>query len=219
MVAMMELAQTLFELPAFGGLRWGRCLSNRAADAQRQDCRSDEALMRDWQAGDPTSFPVLYSRFADRLFRFVLRMAGSRAEAEEICQETWLAVIDGRARYRPSARFVTYLFSIAQRRSIDRLRRSGRRPSLDPDAAGTASEPDLSPAPPDRIAHNAQNVEALLAAVASLPALQREAFLMQAEGDMSLEEIAEATGSARETVKSRLRYAMRRLRVAMADYR
>lgn len=219
MIAIMELAQTIFELPAFAGPRRGRCLSSPASGSGDPHTRSDETLMQDWQAGDPASFPLLYSRFADRLFRFVLRMAATRAEAEEICQETWLAVIDGRARYRPNARFVTYLFSIAQRRSIDRLRRSGRQAHIEPEDGDTSSQPDQRRGQPDHIAHDAQNAQALLAAIAELPALQREAFLMKAEGDMSLEEIAEATGSAREAVKSRLRYAMRRLRQAMAEFR
>ena len=217
MVAMTELAQTFFELPAFGGLRWGRCLSSQAAAAERPDPRSDETLMREWQAGDPTSFPVLYSRFADRLFRFVLRMAKSRAEAEEICQESWMAVVNGLERYRSDARFVTYLFSIAHRRSIDRRRRDLRHHEEGSDAFDALDLPDEDALAPERIVHSAQNVAALLAAIDELPPLQREAFLMQAEGGLSLDEIATATGAAREAVKSRLRYALRRLRAALGE--
>jgi RNA polymerase sigma-70 factor, ECF subfamily len=194
-------------------------LSTSAADPRMTSMRTDEELMQAWQAGDPAAFGILYSRFSDRLFRFVARMATNRAEAEEICQEAWLAVIDGRARYQPSARFVTYLFSIARRRSVDRLRRHGRQREVlseSHDVESTHDEQDLQP---EEIVDNASNADALIAAIGELPALQREAFLMQVEGEMSLEEIAQATESAREAVKSRLRYAMRRLRSALGASR
>jgi RNA polymerase sigma-70 factor, ECF subfamily len=196
-----------------------RYLSTSATDSRVTSTRSDEELIQSWQAGDPAAFSALYSRFADRLFRFVARMASSRAEAEEICQEAWLAVIDGRTRYQPSARFVTYLFSIARRRSIDRLRRNGRHRELGSESCDVELTQDEETLQPERVADNAHNAGVLIAAISELPALQREAFLMQVEGDMSLDEIALATDSAREAVKSRLRYAMRRLRAALAGNR
>ena len=215
----MEIAQVLWGLSASADQSRSGYLSTSAPDPRVASTQTDEELMQCWQRGDPAAFGVLYSRFADRLFRFVARLASSRAEAEEICQESWLAVIDGRARYQPSARFVTYLFAIAHRRSIDRLRRDGRHREAGPESYDLASIPDEGTLQPEGIAHNEQNASALLAAIAELPVLQREAFLMQAEGGMSLEEIAEATGAARETVKSRLRYASRRLRAALAGRR
>lgn len=215
----MELSLTLDWLGGIGDRSRFAQLSTTASERRDASGQTDEALMHSWQAGDPAAFGVLYSRFADRLFRFVSRTSASRAEAEEICQEAWLAVIEGRERYQPSARFVTYLFSIVQRRSIDRLRHNGRRREVDSVAVDEAAMPESPALLPERIAHTEQNANALLAAIAELPALQREAFLMQAEGEMSLDEIALATGSAREAVKSRLRYAMRRLRAAMANHR
>jgi RNA polymerase sigma-70 factor, ECF subfamily len=191
------------------------CLSTSAADPRMTTSRTDEELMQDWQAGDPAAFGILYSRFSDRLFRFVARMAISRAEAEEICQEAWLAVINGRTRYQPSARFVTYLFSIARRRSVDRLRRHGRQREVMSESYDVESTHGEETLQPEMIVDDACNADALMAAIDELPALQREAFLMQVEGEMSLDEIAQATDSAREAVKSRLRYAMRRLRSAL----
>lgn len=214
--AIMKWAPAPSGFTIFGGESWIRYLSRSGTDLAAAGACSDESLMRRWQAGDPAAFRALYSRFADRLFRFVAQFSASRAEAEEICQETWLAVVDGRARYRSDARFPTYLFSIARRRAIDRLRRAGRHREdwHEPEALASVAEEDARQ--PERLVHGDQSAQALLAAIAELPILQREAFLMHAEGDMSLDEIAVATDSAREAVKSRLRYAMRRLRAALA---
>lgn len=218
-IALMELTLIHGWLRGSDGKDWGRYLSTCEPMPNAIGTRTDEQLMGLWQAGDPAAFSILYSRFADRLFRFVARMVNSRAEAEEVCQEAWLAVIEGRTRYQPSARFVTYLFTIAHRRSIDRLRRSGRSPEVEVQTCDVNSSPVEDGLQPERIAHTEQNASRLLAAINDLPILQREAFLMQAEGELSLEEIAIATNSAREAVKSRLRYAVRRLRAALQDHR
>jgi RNA polymerase sigma-70 factor (ECF subfamily) len=179
---------------------------------------SDEVLMRRYQRGDDQAFHQLYERHRAALRRFVRRLSPETSDNEEIAQETWMAVIHGRDRYRPQARFVTYLFSIARRRTMDRWRKLGRAPELTPDAeeidrlVGPAShEPEYHAA---TVALRAD----LMTAVASLPILQREAFLLRAEGDLTLEEIGEVTGTGRETAKSRLRYALNRLRIALEPW-
>lgn len=175
---------------------------------------SDEALMSRYRHGDPDAFEELYQRHRGRLHRFVRRMVPT--EADEIFQEVWLAVVKGRARYAPEARFVTWLFTIAHHRAIDRLRISHRsRPTEEEEGLVVADDG----AGPLDIIVNAELGDALHRALADLPPLQREAFLMQAEGELSLAEIAEATGTSRETVKSRLRYASMRLRAALESWR
>jgi RNA polymerase sigma-70 factor (ECF subfamily) len=176
---------------------------------------SDEALMRRYQRGDDRAFDQLYERHRASLRRFVRRLSPEAIDNEEIAQETWMAVIHGRDRYRPQARFVTYLFSIARRRTMDRWRKLGRAPEVEPDSeeldrlVGPAShEPESNAA---TVALRAD----LMTAVASLPLLQREAFLLRAEGNLTLEEIGQVTGASRETAKSRLRYALNRLRIAL----
>jgi RNA polymerase sigma-70 factor (ECF subfamily) len=176
---------------------------------------SDEVLMRRYRRGDDQSFYILYERHRASLRRFVGRLSADSSDSEEIAQETWMALIHGRDRYRTEARFVTYLFSIARRRTIDRWRKLGRAPEMEPDAeeldkaAGPASdEPEYHAA---TVALRAD----LMTAVASLPILQREAFLLRAEGNLTLAEIGEVTGTSRETAKSRLRYALNRLRIAL----
>jgi RNA polymerase sigma-70 factor (ECF subfamily) len=94
----------------------------------------DEVLMRRYQRGDDQAFHQLYERHRASLGRFVRRMSPETSDSEEIAQETWMAVIHGRDRYHPQARFVTYLFSIARRRTMDRWRKLGRAPELEPDA-------------------------------------------------------------------------------------
>jgi RNA polymerase sigma-70 factor, ECF subfamily len=176
-------------------------------------------LMRRYQRGDDQAFHQLYERHRASLRRFVRRLSPETSDNEEIAQETWMAVIHGRGRYRPQARFVTYLFSIARRRTMDRWRKLGREPELEPDGeeldrllGPTSHEPEYQAA---TVALRAD----LMTAVASLPILQREAFLLRAEGNLTLEEIGEVTSTSRETAKSRLRYALNRLRIALERWR
>ncbi|HMH67490.1 MAG TPA: sigma-70 family RNA polymerase sigma factor, partial [Pinirhizobacter sp.] len=185
---------------------------------------SDADCMRRYQSGDTSGFEVLYLRYRHRLHRYVLRLAGRPSEAEEVFQEVWAAVVKARATWTPDASFTAWLFGIAHRRAADRWRSLGRH---SPDAhEGTddglesladAEAPDASG--PERHAHNLTLQSALLAAVLDLPLPQREAFLLKAEGDLSVEEIAAATGVPRETAKSRLRYAQSRLRQALEVWR
>lgn len=182
-------------------------------DSDTEPDDSAEALMLHYRGGDENAFRQLYQQYRAALLRFIHRVGPDPTEVEEIAQETWMAVVKGRERYLPNARFVTYLFSIARRRTMDRWRRRGRLPEhLDLEA----KELDTQPAPPvydpERQASNAVLQAALNEAIAALPLLQREAFLLRAEGGLGIEEIATVTGTNRETAKSRLRFAVSRLR-------
>ena len=179
---------------------------------------SDEVLTRRYQRGDDQAFRQLYERHRASLLRFVRRLSPEIGDAEEIAQETWMAVIQGRERYRPQARFVTYLFSIARRRTMDRWRKLGRAPPLEPDAEELDRQAGPPAQEPEYHAATAALRADLMTAVASLPILQREAFLLRAEGSLTLEEIGEVTGTSRETAKSRLRYALNRLRIMLEPW-
>jgi RNA polymerase sigma-70 factor (ECF subfamily) len=205
-------------------LSW-KAASVPSIEAVREsDQESDADCMRRYQSGDASGFEVLYLRYRHRLHRYVLRLAGRPSEAEEVFQEVWAAVVKSRATWTPDASFTAWLFGIAHRRAADRWRSLGRH---SPDAhEGTddglesladAAAPDASG--PERHTHNLTLQSALLAAVLDLPLPQREAFLLKAEGDLSIEDIAKATGVPRETVKSRLRYAQARLRQALEVWR
>jgi RNA polymerase sigma-70 factor (ECF subfamily) len=180
------------------------------ADHSSPPLQADEKLFEQYKRGDSHAFSLLYERHRAALLRFVKRLAPRDVDYEEITQETWMAVIKGRERFEPRARFVTYLFSIAQRRTADRWRQVGKWPRADTDIldeleGGAQYEPD-------RLAQSLSLGADLTAAIGALPLRQREAFLLRAEGGLSLDEIAQVTGANRETAKSRLRFALVRLR-------
>jgi RNA polymerase sigma-70 factor (ECF subfamily) len=167
-----------------------------------------------YQGGDGRAFEALYHRYRAPLYRFIARQLRDRGEADEVFQEVWLAVVKGRERYQPTARFVTFLFAIAHRRIADRARKAIRRAETAmPDDAPDAG---LGPA---RLAEGAALGMALAGALATLPPEQRTAFLLRAEGDLTVEEIAAITGVPFETAKSRLKYANRALREKLDGWR
>ncbi|PXV55352.1 RNA polymerase, sigma subunit, ECF family [Dyella jiangningensis] len=184
---------------------------------------SDAECMRRYRRGDAQAFRVLYTRYRDKLHRYALRLAGRASEADEIFQDVWMAVVHGKDRYEPQASFAAWLFGIAHRRAADRWRVLGRHAPDAIDACGDEEALEHHAGStlhaPDRLLHNDALGRALIDAVQALPLPQREAFLMKAEGELSLEDIALATGTTRETVKSRLRYAQQKLRDALEAWR
>src|SRR5260221_8568070 len=176
----------------------------------------DEQLMLAYRDGDAAAFEKLYARHRARLYRFVLRSVKSRAIGEELFQEIWLRVIEARGRYTPQARFTTWLYTIAHNHLVDHWRKRGLT------LVGREGDetPGASPDPAEQ-AQARQSLERFAAALQALPSLQGEAFLLHEEGELSVAEIATATGTNEEAAKSRLRYAMAKLkgRWAMADER
>ena len=178
----------------------------------------DEQLMLAYREGDAGAFEELYKRHKGALFRFVLRSIRDRATAEELYQEIWMRAIEARGRYEVQAKFTTWLFTIAHHRLVDHWRKRGLTlVSMDQEDAGHI-EP---PAPPDNEPHRRleakQGLERFLRALEALPPAQREAFLLHEEAGMSVAEIAQATGTNEEAAKSRLRYALSKLKEAVRD--
>jgi RNA polymerase sigma-70 factor (ECF subfamily) len=182
---------------------------------------SDESLMMRYGRGDAAAFELLYRRHEMRIWRYLKRNVGNPATADELMQEVWFAVARDAPHYAPSARFTTWLFTIAHNRMIDSVR--ARRRQAD---APTADEPEpmieqLAGDPsagPLAAAVARDQADALIRAFEELPGEQREAFLLQVEGDLSVEEIAVITGSSFETTKSRLRYARAKLRELLKEH-
>jgi RNA polymerase sigma-70 factor (ECF subfamily) len=195
--------------------------SNRPTDAML--ALTDETCMARYQDGDSRAFETLYLRYREKLHRYLLRLSNRPSEADEIFQEVWIAVIRGKDRYQPSAPFGSWLFSVAHRRAADRWRSLSRHApewkGQSRDERELESIPASTAQTPERLTDNEALGRALLDAIARLPLPQREAFLMRAEGDLSLDDIATATQVSRETVKSRLRYAHQRLRDALEAWR
>ncbi len=172
----------------------------------------DAQLMLAYARGDLAAFEALYAKHRGTLYRFVLRSVRDRSLADEVFQDTWSRVIAARSRYQPQAKFSTWLLQIAHHLIIDGHRR--KRPLADGDEAEIALAHHAAPAheQPEHALSDFEQRRGLQRAIEQLPDDQRTAVLLRLEHELSLEEIAQITGVGRETVKSRLRYAMTKLR-------
>lgn len=190
----------------------------------------DDRLMAAFAGGEALAFDRLYARHRQALYRFVRRLLGRdlAAQADEVFQDTWLRVVHSRDRYLPQgARFRTWLFTLAHHRAIDQLRRSGREVPLpeDDDAPFTPSGAAWQhwPAATGEVAQEQRLFwrragERLLDCLEQLPPAQRAVFLLHHDDEQTLADIAQALQLGFETAKSRLRYAMAKLRLCMGAY-
>lgn len=184
------------------------------------DAEDDRDLMLRYQRGDAGAFDQLYRRHKGPLYRYCLRQCHDPDTAAELFQEVWTRIVKGRASYKPLARFTTWLYQVAHSAWVDHVRRHARRPKLvtgqSQDAPQAEAVTAASAGPPAR-AQAGQAMQQVIAAIEALPPDQREVFLLKQETDLTIEEIGEATGVSRETAKSRLRYALKKLRAELKD--
>ena len=174
----------------------------------------DSALMLRYADGDVQAFEILYRRHNDAIYRYLLRLCGHRDSADDIFQEVWGKIVKARKTYRPTAKFTTFLYRVAHNCFIDHVRRN-RRHSMN-----TVLEPELHGDPGESLETATERSlarERLEVALTTLPEEQRDAFLLREEGGLSVEQIASVTGCNRETAKSRLRYAVSKLRSAIDE--
>jgi RNA polymerase sigma factor (sigma-70 family) len=183
---------------------------------------TDEGLMQAFARGNMNAFERLYDRHETGVWRFVFRSVQDNAVTDDLVQELWFSVTRSAASYEPTAKFKTWLFTMARNRVIDHVRTRKNHASIDAEnEEGESMFSDLaaeSRLGPMRQVSSREQAKALLDAIEQLPEDQREAFLLQAEGDMSVEEIAVAIGVTFETAKSRLRYARNKLKTLLADF-
>jgi RNA polymerase sigma-70 factor (ECF subfamily) len=180
---------------------------------------SDESLMLRYADGDARAFETLYERYKDALYRFVRRQCGDPEVAFELAHDIWLKLIGAHRRYRPNARFTTYLFTLARNRMIDYYRaQARRRPAMGvmADPIDVEDLPDRNDDGPDTLAHVRALVDRSLALVQALPGEQREIVLMYVEG-LSMAEIGAITRVPAETARSRLRRALTKLRHGLEE--
>ena len=195
-----------------------------ATPAHSDEPDDDAALMVAYASGEAAAFDRLYHRHKGGVYRYLLRQCKSAAIADELFQDVWMNAIRARASYRPSARFTTWLYTLAHHRLVDHWRASGHvtlvsvddddspaRDAVEAIAGARADEPEVA-------THSRALGASLCAALARLPAVQRDAFLLHQEGGLPLADIAAMTGVGIETVKSRLRYALAKLRADLADW-
>lgn len=174
----------------------------------------DSALMLRYKDGDASAFESLYRRHNDALYRYLMRLSNHQATAEDVFQEVWGKIIKARENYRPTAKFTTFMYRVAHNCFIDHVRRNKRHANpveLEPELhAGTSESPEMA-------TERCLAKERLTLALRELPEEQRDAFLLHEEGGLTVDQIASVTGVNRETAKSRLRYAVRKLRAAIEE--
>jgi RNA polymerase sigma-70 factor (ECF subfamily) len=193
----------------------------------------DDALMTAYAAGDASAFERLYAKHRAGLYRFVRRLLGTAlaAQTDEVFQDTWLRVVHARATWSPQgASFRTWLYTLAHHRVIDVWRRSGREVALagDDDAPWSPEGGDGAwqqwPMPTSSMPHGEELAfwrragERLLGCLDELPLPQRSAFLLHHDDELPLAEVARTLEVGFETAKTRLRYAMSKLRTCMGAY-
>lgn len=187
----------------------------------------DEELMQAYAHGDLAAFDELYARHRQPLFRFVRRVLGASlaAQADEVFQDTWLRIVAARDSFEPrGAAWRTWAFTIAHNLAVDRLRVGGREVAVEATDDGDdplewiAAALDMShPSSEDEAYWRAAGRQLLLC-LEALPAAQRAAFLLHHEDGASVEDLAQRLGLPFETAKSRLRYALQKLRGCMRPY-
>ena len=188
---------------------------------------SDESLMLRYRDGDVRAFELLVTRHRKPLFNFILRFVRDTAAAEDVTQETFLRLVKGADAYERQAKFTTWLYTIARNLCVDAARRGKHRKAASLDAPlgdedGAASLLDLVPdagAGVDRQAQSRELAIRLRQAIEALPDEQREIFLLREVADLQFNEIANVIGCPENTVKSRMRYALEKLREALEEYR
>ena len=180
-----------------------------------------------YQVGDVAAFETLLSRHEGPVYGFLLRSTRDRTKAEDLVQEVFLRVIKGAAVYKRTAKFTTWLYTIARNLCVDTARRKKHRNHASLDAPLRAQETQGatvgdqvagSDLPADRQAIAGELGARIEAALSRLSPEQREVFLLREVGDLPFKEIAAIVECSENTVKSRMRYALEKLRDELAEY-
>jgi RNA polymerase sigma-70 factor (ECF subfamily) len=185
----------------------------------------DTQLMLDFKAGDEHAFQNLFDTYKSRVITYCFRFCDNRAVAEELAQETFVRVYKAARRYRPKARFSTWLFKIATNVCLNELRRPAYRnriESLDrildhqavqvPEPAAKRTER------PDAMLDLQEQQVLVHKALEQLPEQQRAALLLRIEGEFSYEEIGQQINRSKHHVKTLIHRGRLRLKKSLAGY-
>jgi len=179
---------------------------------------SDEDLMLGYQQGDTAAFDVLYERHKGGVFRYLLSKCHQQAIAEELFQDVWMKLIVARDRYEVRAKFTTYLYQLAHNHFIDYYRKTRtdvfQQKDCDEDVEQITADGQKQA---DEQLDIQRQIEMLSELIDNLPDEQREAFMLREEAGLTVAEIAEVTGVNAEAAKSRLRYAVKKLRAGLIE--
>ncbi len=187
---------------------------------------SDEALMLRYQQGEVRAFEILLTRHRKPVFNFILRFVQNRELAEDLLQESFLRVIRSAEKYQRQAKFTTWLYTIARNLCVDQSRRAKHRKtkSLDQSLSKDSEGGTLldvtagNELPSDRKLVSKEIHQKLQAALGELSEDQREVFLMREFLDMPFKQISDVVGVSENTVKSRMRYALQKLRMELEEF-
>ena len=179
--------------------------------------RSDDRLMTDYVGGDEGALRILVERWEQPVFAFLIRMLGSREEAEDLCQDTFVKLIEAARRYQPEGKFQGWLFRIAGNVARSRLRRRKILRWL-PLANDYDSAPAPGPAPLDELVGREERLR-VQQAIVRLPARQRQALALKQYRGMSYQEIADAMDTSVSSVQMLLHRAMTALRKDLTSRR
>ena len=193
-----------------------------------QDDATDEILMVRYQRGERRAFVELVRRHNRPIYNFVLRQLRVPSVAEDVTQDVFMRLVQNAAEFKHEARFLTWLYTIARNLCIDQLRKLSHRrhasldqPQLEQSDASLLGDTVADPNPQasaERGALSAEVRSSIVKAVDSLPDDQREVFLLREVANLPFRDIAEITGVGESTVKSRMRYALDRLKDALCDF-
>ena len=175
----------------------------------------DTELMQAYASGDTAAFEVLYTRHKGALYQYIINSCESESTAGELFQDIWLKVINSRNYYEPQSPFAAWLYKIARNRLIDHYRQKGRKPgtdSIDEETTDNVVSLATQSLSPEQIASLSERHDVLQSTLYELPDEQREAVLLRHVAGMTTTEISDVMGVGKETVKSRLRYAVVKLR-------
>ena len=174
----------------------------------------DAQLMLRVKGGDLAAFEELVERYKQPVINLIHRNLKDATEAEDLAQNVFVQVYKSASRYKATAKFSTFLFRVAHNCFIDHVRRNKRH------TAETNIDPDLSPNPgeaPEQLVERHLARRRLDESLQLIPSEQRDVFLLYEEAGLSIDEIARVTGVNRETAKSRLRYAVGKLKASLAE--
>lgn len=197
---------------------------------------TDEQLIHSYQKGDAKAFEVLYARYKKAIYHYFFRQVNSTGIADELHQDVWLNIIKSSSSFSQQSSFKTWLYKISHNRLIDHYRQSSKqalhlahssthsmtkleenRVEKESSSSSVETSKDQS-IEPDAMLQEQQVSRAILNAIDLLPEKQKEVFLLHEKSGLKLQEIALITDSSFESTKSRLRYAVKKLRHHMTQY-
>ena len=208
-MALLHFAVGTARLPA---MKWAQ---NRSGDTI-----SDESLMLKYKSGEQTAFETLYSRYKDVLYRYFVKHCSDHSQSEELYQEVWIKLIKSANRYKPKAKFKTYLFTIAHNTLVDYYRKAKPSQVVEFEESDMTEDFSYDSTPialPEDEFTLKQKSNLFMQALENLPADQKEAAILHFEQEMSVQDIAKITQVKTETAKSRLRYAKNKLKAAILN--